>query len=274
MQSIEITHEQEDALKEAVGIAVGRSAKALSELVGARVTLSVPTLRLLEPDKFDEILRESAGAQSVLVTQEFKGHFAGKFGLLFPRASVVMLQQALFEGPANSGAFTREEQESLVEIANILLNAAIGGVADLLGIRLRALLPCLILEPESNGKGWHSGLGQDDKSAIMLIETRFSVGKVHSTGLIVLTLNLNEFNTLMMVADLGALTQRLHLALSERRRSEEASRTASGTDWHINRRTAGTALHDSEIPQKFSCPPRHRLAHAGWVHRTVCRQVE
>ncbi len=147
-------------------------------------------------------------------------------------------------------------------------------MADLLGIRLRALLPCLILEPESNGKGWHSGLGQDEKSAIMLIETRFSVGKVHSTGLIVLTLNLNEFNTLMMVADLGALTQRLHLALSERRRSEEASRTASGTDWHINRRTAGTALHDSEIPQKFSRPPGNRLVHAGWVHRTLCRQIE
>ncbi len=139
-----LTSIQQDALKEFLNISIGQAAHLFSQLVGHRIELSIPKVNLLsikeEEEHYPEIFSSDTRGQILTSSIQFNQSFTGKAVLLFPMEKTQLLIH-LFLGEEK-----REEDESmylnemdydaLKEIGNILLNAIMGSLGDLLGIKL------------------------------------------------------------------------------------------------------------------------------------------
>ena len=124
-----------DALKEIFNIGMGRAAAALSKLVYEKVKLSVPRLDVLHRDELPAAVAEDFDSELALVRQDFTGSAAGTAFLLMSKESGLRLLNGLVQGPdRDAGDIGEADQELLVEVGNILINALVGSMANTLGI--------------------------------------------------------------------------------------------------------------------------------------------
>lgn len=138
----EIEH---DAVTEILNIAVGQAAASLSRLVEDEVTLSVPFVEFLTPDQSAERLDEATGGGlSVAVRQEFHSSFSGDILLIFPERKSLDLVRSILADAVPLDQLTELEQEALIEVGNIILNACLGSLANQLGLMIESSLPTYV----------------------------------------------------------------------------------------------------------------------------------
>lgn len=138
---IELTELQRDALGEIFNIGVGRAAASLSQIVNDEVLLSAPSVHLLHPDNAGDLLQAAQVSKLSTVSQDFFGPFAAKAMLLFPEFNALEIVR-LMVGPHMSVEELSEfEQEAMCEIGNIILNACMSALADLLRVSFDSTLP-------------------------------------------------------------------------------------------------------------------------------------
>lgn len=142
---------QRDAVTEIINIAIGKAAGALSQLVEEEVRLSVPLVHFLTPERAAERLdEETGGGESVAVRQSFKGRFNGDILLIFPERRSLHLVRQMLGDDLPIDQLTELEQEALMEVGNIILNACLGSLANQLGMGVESSLPCYV-----RGRGSH-----------------------------------------------------------------------------------------------------------------------
>jgi chemotaxis protein CheC len=130
--------EERDILQEVMNIAFGRASADLAEVIDIYVVLSVPNIRVLDASEIPRYIVEQVKAYEriSLVEQVFLGKFRGMAMLIFPagagRDLLALLDSS--DGDRTSGAENMAllERETLMEIANILIGACVGKVAELL----------------------------------------------------------------------------------------------------------------------------------------------
>jgi chemotaxis protein CheC len=130
-----------DALTELVNIGVSRAANALRELVGEQVLLSVPALRIMARALAAGFIEASEGAHLIAVRQVFEGEFFGSAMLIFPERNSLELVRAVTRDELTLDDIVELEQEALAEVGNILLNACVATIANLLERNLSMSLP-------------------------------------------------------------------------------------------------------------------------------------
>ena len=131
-----------DAVTEMINIAIGRAAASLSALVGDELRLSVPHLDFLTPaEAAAQLDRETGGADTVAVRQHFDGRLAGDILLIFPERRSLALVRSILGAQVPLDQLTELEQEALLEVGNIILNACLGSLANQLGLALESSLP-------------------------------------------------------------------------------------------------------------------------------------
>ena len=130
-----------DALTEIFNVGAGRAALSLSEIVGDEVQLSVPALDVLRTREIDEHVLALASPRFAAVSQIFDGPFDAEAVLLFAEAHALEIVRDMMGSQMALEDLAEFEQEAMCELGNIILNACLSAMADMLGITLNSSLP-------------------------------------------------------------------------------------------------------------------------------------
>lgn len=141
---IKLTEDEHDAIAESFNIGIGAAAAALSEMVGQEVALSVPEINLLDRATAAEHIKSRADKLITGVREGFSGSFSGHALLLFPQERSLELVRLLLKEDVPLEFLTDMEQEALVEVGNIILNACLGNIATIMGEEIMNEIPVAV----------------------------------------------------------------------------------------------------------------------------------
>jgi chemotaxis protein CheC len=130
-----------DALTELVNLGVSRAAANLRDMVNDQVHLSVPSIRLVNRVEAVTLIGQREDSKLVAVHQVFEGDITGRVLLIFPETKSLELVRAVIGGDLRLEEIIELEQEALAETGNIILNACMATIANLLERSLKMSLP-------------------------------------------------------------------------------------------------------------------------------------
>lgn len=137
---------ERDALAETFNLALGEAVGTLSEMVHDEVWMSVPGVELLTRGELVERLGGADGEVLSSISQKLRGpdrRFSADACLLFSHVSHVELVRKLLadETAGVDGGLSDLAQDALAEVANLIINAFLGTVAEMSGVDLVGSLP-------------------------------------------------------------------------------------------------------------------------------------
>lgn len=136
-----ITVAQLDALTEIFNIGAGRAASSLSDIVGDEVLLSVPRVEFYRAHEVNAKVLSLSSARLGSVKQKFRGPFNLTASLLFTEERALEIVQEMLGSQVQKEDLVEYEQEAMCEVGNIILNACLSAMADMLGISFESTLP-------------------------------------------------------------------------------------------------------------------------------------
>jgi chemotaxis protein CheC len=191
-----ITAEQKDALLELINIAFGRAAASLSELTGQRVLLNVPRMVICPMKEIREHLQDLIHGEVATVHQMFSGPMAGEAIMLLDYGGAVLLSGLLSENRVPVERLDQSDREVLTEVGNILLNACLGTIGNLLQIHLAFSLPRMQVESLSPLLDSFS-IDTEGVRYAMIILTTFSLRDSTVHGYLILVLAVASLDLLV-----------------------------------------------------------------------------
>lgn len=130
-----------DALTEIFNIGIGRAANALNKMVSQPVDLAIPNVEIVPNKTAKSKLNFSKNVEISAVIQRFEGDFKGQALLMFSKESGLQLVSTLLGNKFPPEALSELEQDSLVEIGNVILNACFGTVINFLKSSITIEMP-------------------------------------------------------------------------------------------------------------------------------------
>lgn len=194
---VEFGARQLDVLTEVVNLGMGRAAASLSRLTGDRVLLEAPRVRVLALVELDRHLAGVADEEVCSVLQAFEGDVSGDAVLFLPLPSARNLLGLLLGRPLVADRFTELEQAALMEVGNIVINACLGALSNLLETRFTFLVPHVAVQ---SLRPMLRGAGADDKVCV-LVESRFRVKNREVEGYLAIVVGVASAQALAEAAD-------------------------------------------------------------------------
>jgi len=132
-----ISHEEMLILEEIMNIGFGNATADLAEVIDIHIQLSVPDIQVTEIGELPEHIKKTIGSydRTSIVYQKFFGDFSGSGLLILPaRAAEVFLNLLMYSDSDSvpDRTMTTLEEDSLLEIGNILIGACVGKISELL----------------------------------------------------------------------------------------------------------------------------------------------
>jgi len=181
---LNLTELQRDTITELLNIGMGRAAAALGEMVGEEVALSVPSVEVLSRHDAAALVREQGCERIVAVLQKFSGFFWGDTLLVFSEDKSLDLVHSLIKDTFPLDIMTEMEQEALMEVGNITLNACIGSIANILQSQVSSSLPSFLRGPCEAIFGDKHGV-QGNNEIIMFLRMDFALHASDMHGCVV-----------------------------------------------------------------------------------------
>ncbi len=191
-----LSEQQNDALRELINIAFGRTAAALSELTGNRVLLDLIRVTVCPVGELADALRDFLPEHVATVHQVFNGPVAGDALLLLDPEAARGLVDLLTDEKALFPHLDASAREVLTEVGNILLNACLGMFGDLLQVHLSFSVPRMYLEDLDDLLS-SIIIGKDEVRYALLIYTAFRIQGSAVGGFLVIALGVNSLDRLM-----------------------------------------------------------------------------
>jgi chemotaxis protein CheC len=135
---------EQDAIAEIANMGVSRAATSLRQMVGEQVLLSVPAVNIVTREAASRLVERGGSLKLVAVQQSFEGPFSGKALLIFPQAHSLELVRAIVGDEHSLEDVIDLEQEALAETGNIILNACLATIANVLHRTMRMSLPSVV----------------------------------------------------------------------------------------------------------------------------------
>jgi chemotaxis protein CheC len=140
----ELSEEERDALGEIANMGVSRAGTGLRQMVGEQVLLSVPAVEIVNRTKAAQLVQGGTARKLVAVQQSFEGPFSGRALLIFPEAQSLELVRSIVGAEHSLDDVIDLEQEALAETGNIILNACLATIANVLRRTMRMSLPSVV----------------------------------------------------------------------------------------------------------------------------------
>ncbi|MCP5052855.1 MAG: chemotaxis protein CheC [bacterium] len=199
-----LTEMQLDALTEIVNIGVGRAANSLSDIIGEHIHLKVPGVEIFSLDKLPQVLSTFDQVKHSSVLQAFQGDFTGTSALVFPPESAVRLVTVLTDSETDSPSLDAVSSGTLIEIGNIVINAILGTMGNMLESNFIFSLP-----EYREIKNIKEILASNDsvndlkkkEGFIMLAEANFNISSLEIQGFIFILFKLDSVKTLITMLD-------------------------------------------------------------------------
>jgi chemotaxis protein CheC len=140
----ELSEIEQDALAEIANMGVSRAASSLRRMVGEQVLLSVPAVNIVSRRVASRMVEKGHSPKLVAVQQSFEGPFSGRALLIFPEAQSLELVRSIVGEEHSLEDVIDLEQEALAETGNIILNACLATIANVLRRTMRMSLPSIV----------------------------------------------------------------------------------------------------------------------------------
>lgn len=188
----ELTEIQKDLLQETINISIGKAAATFNKMIQEHISMSVPDIRLISSAEALNLLKMNPDEEVCYVEQRFEGSYFVSYAMLIFTENESLELVKLFLG---NGDLIEEmsllETEAMNEIGNIILNASIGSLANLLKDNISSSLPVCI---KTRAKNIFGTKNMDSSDLLLLILIDFGIESKKITGYIVLVLELNSFD--------------------------------------------------------------------------------
>jgi chemotaxis protein CheC len=188
-----------DALGELVNIGVSRAAASLGTMVGEQVLLSVPSVALVSRSQAAELISATRQDLLVAVRQDFHGDVSGRALLIFPEKNSLELVRAVAGEGLSLEDILELEHEALAEIGNIILNACMATVANLLQRSLTMSLPEIVRGTSEGLFDLSVSLAED---VVLFVHINFSLKGRQVVGYVAMVMDFVSLSSLkQLVAD-------------------------------------------------------------------------
>jgi chemotaxis protein CheC len=144
IESSELSEIEQDALAEIANMGVSRAAASLRQMVGEQVLLSVPAVNIVTREAASRLVQRSNDSKLIAVKQSFEGPFSGKALLIFPEAQSLELVRSIVGQEHSLEDVIDLEHEALAETGNVILNACLATIANVLRQTMRMSLPSIV----------------------------------------------------------------------------------------------------------------------------------
>jgi chemotaxis protein CheC len=194
-----------DALVEVFNVGAGRAAASLSEIVGDEVRLSVPSIEIKKSSEADASVLELNSSKFGVVSQNFSGPFEAQALLLFTESHALEIVRDMMGSQMSIEEIAEFEQEAMCELGNIILNACLSAMADMLTISLDSSLPNYKI---ASVEDIFAGLNQsEDQPYLLLLHIDLAIEKRHSEGHLIFLLSSMSLKNLVIQIErfLGAI---------------------------------------------------------------------
>jgi chemotaxis protein CheC len=195
--SVDLTELEHDALTELVNIGVSRAASSLRNMVGERVTLSVPSVEVVTRKAAATLIREREGGELIAVRQDFEGVFSGRALLIFPQSNSRALVKAVTGDELAPDDLDAMEAEALAETGNVVLNGCLATMANMLQRPLNMSLPQVI-----RGDGdlfFELAARTDEQGVVLFLYINFSISGRDIRGYIAMLMDLPSLAALKVL---------------------------------------------------------------------------
>jgi len=190
------TEMQQDAVIELVNMGIGKAAEALSQIIREEILLSVPNIEFVNDEDLLDYMNKIDSKTPSVVMQKFTGDFSGNSMLIFPESSGMSLVKQMLKGTVNDNNIGSFEEEALIEIGNIVLNACFGQLGNLLSTGLDGALPSYLRSsPEDILQQTKKEAGAEEDGQTMLLQVNFSLHDSKTQGFLMFTMDVNSVVT-------------------------------------------------------------------------------
>lgn len=197
---IQVSKDELDAISEVFNIGVGQAAATMSEMVGQEVLLSLPGAKIVAREAVSEELPASEVPVSSIF-QNFRSPFgSGRAILAFPESKSFRLVEVLV-GHHGVGELTNLEQEALTEVGNIILNACLAALSDMLGAAIEISVPeyRALIDWSAMVEG-----AERDADTLLMLSIQFDLRDLEINGRLMFLLEFTQLRSLI-----HAITERL-----------------------------------------------------------------
>ena len=170
---------EKDTLQELLNLGIGRASAALSRLTGEPVDMSIPNVMLDRTEEVLKLVQSWEHDQMIVIREDFRGSFSGNACLIFPDRQSLELVRLILPDSAPTDMVTEIAQEALMEVGNIVLNAALATVSNFLASDLETGLPYF--------ERWNAeAIGNDENSPhAILLEVSIALQKTGIKGYLI-----------------------------------------------------------------------------------------
>jgi chemotaxis protein CheC len=130
-----------DTLGEIINIGTGRAAQGLSEVIGESVQSSVPNVEVIKLNDASTLSLRLNAEKFGIVTQEFIGALNAEVMLLFAEDNVLRIVRNMMGAEIDIDVVREFENEAMCELGNIMINACLASITDMLKISMESTLP-------------------------------------------------------------------------------------------------------------------------------------
>lgn len=190
---------QTDALNEMFNIGAGRAASSLSEIIGEQVKLSVPRVQLMPPSSISLQTLSLNSPRLGAVKQHFSGPFDAEAMLLFTEERALEIVHDMLGSQVGVEELAEYEQEAMCELGNIILNACLSAMADILGLVLESSLPQYTVDESS--LILQRIIAEVNQPIILVLHVDLSIEKRNSQGYLILLLSTSSLQQLLVHID-------------------------------------------------------------------------
>jgi chemotaxis protein CheC len=189
-----------DALTEVFNVGAGRAAASLSEIVGDEVKLSVPSIDVEKYSEVDRTIHALNSPRFGAVSQQFSGPFEAQAVLLFTESHALEIVRDMMGSQMSIEELAEFEQEAMCELGNIILNACLSAMADMLKISLNSSLPSYKI---ATTEEIFRDIGNiTEQSYILVLHIDLTIEKRNSEGHLIFLLSSVSLNNLVTQIDL------------------------------------------------------------------------
>nr|WP_315228139.1 chemotaxis protein CheC [uncultured Albidiferax sp.] len=190
---------QLDALTEVFNVGAGQAAASLSEIVGDEVLLSVPRIQFFDRADVNAEMLSLHGGRLGAVRQKFGGPFSLDATLLFREEKALEIVQEMLGSQVSVEDLVDFEHEAMCELGNVILNACLSAIADMLGIDLSSTLP----EYSVDGADTVIGklMSDETQPVVLVLHIDLTIEKRDTQGYLVFLLSASSLEGLVAALD-------------------------------------------------------------------------
>ncbi len=188
---------QQDALVEALNVAVGKAAATLSELIDRPVELQVPDVGLYRAEEIETRLSGLLPGRASSVNQVFSGPFSGNALLVLPLELAQKLVRLVISRHGLENHVLESDLTTLLEVGNMVINGGLSAFGEMLESELTFSMPDVVVE--TLGSLMRSVMRRQRPMVkyIILVKTRFVIAEEGIDAYLILLIGVDSAELLL-----------------------------------------------------------------------------